>query len=153
MPVRLKMPQHQKHLGYGARELIVYLWMHCDHNYNWYLVHFIQNSHVLTLRRKKSFMFSISFRFLSFILEQPGLKVTASDISQGLQHLVSYFCFLHNSSLWFSLLKFPGSIYDYILSIPLVQARTIGTLSQEVFVFISGMAGSPRFFKMYQWVL
>lgn len=122
--MQLKVPQHQKHFGYGARELIVYLWMHCDHNYNRYLVHFIQNLHVLmlndvNLRGKKSFMFFICFFFLLFILKQAGLKVTASDISQGLQHLVSYFCFLHNLSLlWFSLLKFPGGIYDYIHSIP-----------------------------------
>lgn len=67
MPVQVKMPQHQKHFGYGARELIIYLWMHCDHNYNWYLVHVIQNSFVLplngeNLRGKKDLCFS----FVSF---------------------------------------------------------------------------------------
>lgn len=62
--LQLEVPQHQKHFGYGARELISYLWKHYDHSYNWYLVHFIQNSHVLILNdvnlRKNSFFF-VSF--------------------------------------------------------------------------------------------
>lgn len=134
--MQLKVTQHQKHFGYGARELIVYLWMHCDHNYIWYLVHFIQNLHVLmlndvNLRGKKNHL-CFSFVFFSCYLFWSRLGWRSQPLifprAFNTWYLIFAFCIIW---AYYDSLYLNSQVVYMIILIPFlfVQARTIGTLS------------------------